>query len=223
MSSVIYLIPLIVIMIISVIVVKTATVALKLTGLEEKKAKFQALSAFTGTGFTTKDSELVLENDIRRKIIMILMVLGNAGLITTITALILSFGQRGVTPALINSGVLIVSIFIFYKIATHKTLTRFLTKKIEAGLERGSLFQKRPVEQILHIAKDFGIAEVMIRENCAELNKKLIESSFREKDILVLAIERKGNIIPTPHAHDTIQLGDILICYGKLDNIEKII
>ena len=82
MGNIIYVVPVILVVAISAFVVKIATVALKMTGLEEKKAHFQALSAFTGTGFTTHDSELVLENDIRRKIIIVLMVLGNAGLIT---------------------------------------------------------------------------------------------------------------------------------------------
>lgn len=223
MENIIYLIPVIVVVIIFAIVVKIATVALKLTGLDEKRARFQALSAFTGTGFTTKDSEMVLEDEIRRKIIMVLMILGNAGLVTVITALIFSFGKGGVNPALVNSGILILILFLFYKAATHKNLTLFLTRKIEARLEKRPLFQKRPVEEILRIAKDYGIAEVSIKEKCQDLGKQLTDSSFRAKDILILAIERKSGVIPTPTAQDTIQLGDTLICYGKLNNIEKII
>lgn len=223
MGNIIYLIPVIVVVIISAIVVKIATVALKLTGLDERKARFQALSAFTGTGFTTKDSETVLEDEIRRKIIMVLMILGNAGLVTVITALIFSFGKGGLRPALINSGILILILFLFYKAATHKNLTLFLTRKIEARLEKRPIFQKRPVEEILRIAKDYGIAEVAIKEECQDLGKQLIESSFRAKNILILAIERRSGVIPTPTAQDTIQLGDTLICYGKLNNIEKII
>ena len=41
----------------SIIVVEIATVALRLTGLGRKQARFQALSAFTGTGFTTTEAE----------------------------------------------------------------------------------------------------------------------------------------------------------------------
>ena len=38
---------------VSVFVVRLASVALRLTGLPEGVARFQALSAFTGTGYTT--------------------------------------------------------------------------------------------------------------------------------------------------------------------------
>ena len=223
MFNIIHIIPVIVIVVISVIVVKIAAVALKLTGLDERTSIFQALSAFTGTGFTSREAELVLDDEIRRRIIMILMILGNAGLVSAVTALLFSFGKGGVQPILLNSGILIVILYIIYKIATHKKLTKFFTKKIEAGLEKRHPFRKRPVEEILRIAKDYGIAEVTIKEDCQDLGKKLIESSFRQKDILILAIERANTVIPTPKASDTIQLGDTLICYGRLNSIEKII
>ncbi|NQT22206.1 MAG: hypothetical protein HQ579_02085 [Candidatus Omnitrophica bacterium] len=223
MLGLLYIAPVIVIVIISAIVVKVATVALKLTGMEDAKARFQALSAFTGTGFTTKDSELIVENRTRQKIVMVLMILGNAGLITVITALIFSFEKSGATPALVNSAVLILVLFLLYKLATHKRLTRILTKKIEDQLEKGPIFQKRPVEEIVHIAKDYGIAEVTMKEKCNDLGKSIMDSSFREKDILILAIERKSGVIPAPKAEDVIRLGDTLICYGRLNNIEKII
>ena len=96
----IYAIPAIIIIVVSILIVKIAAVALNLTGLDTKRAFFQALSAFTGTGFTTADSELIVNNDTRRKIVMVLMILGNAGLITVITTLVLSFRDVGLTSTL---------------------------------------------------------------------------------------------------------------------------
>ena len=52
MSNVVFVIPVVLVIAISVFVVKIAAVALRMTGLDEKRAYFQALSAFTGTGFT---------------------------------------------------------------------------------------------------------------------------------------------------------------------------
>ena len=223
MSSLIFAIPVLLVIAISVFVVKIATVALKMTGLDEKKAYFQALSAFTGTGFTTRDSELVFENDIRRKIVIFLMILGNAGLITVITTLVISFGRTNVVPLLANVAIVLVLIMLLFKILTHKGVTKFLNDKIESRLEKRAPFQKRPVEEVLRIAKNYGIAEVNIKGDFPDLGKALSESSFREKDILVLAIERKDIVIPTPKANDRILLDDTLICYAKLSNIEKII
>ena len=74
----------IVTIIISFIVVRIGAIAFQLTGLEWSLAKFQSLSCFSGTGFTTKEAELITGNPQRRHIVSILMVLGNAGLVTLV-------------------------------------------------------------------------------------------------------------------------------------------
>jgi hypothetical protein len=220
--TLLFVIPVIAIIVISVFIVKIASVALNLTGLDDKRAFFQALSAFTGTGFTTRDSELVVNNDIRRKIIIFLIILGNAGFISVITTLILSFQKGGITPVLINIVLILLAILLIIKVSFHKGITRNLTKKIQRRLIKSPNFTKRPVEEILRLAEGYGIAEVTLNESCSDIGKTLFESSFRQKDILIMAIERESGVIPAPHASDKLLLNDTLICYGKLHNIEKI-
>jgi hypothetical protein len=53
----------------SVLVIRTGAVALRLTGLPEEPARFQARSAFTGTGFTTSESEAIVNHPVRRRIV----------------------------------------------------------------------------------------------------------------------------------------------------------
>ncbi|MBM3248071.1 MAG: hypothetical protein FJZ10_01400 [Candidatus Omnitrophica bacterium] len=64
------------------ILMEVAASALRLTGLVIQAARFQALSALTGTGFTTKEAELIMTNRQRRRIVMFLMILGTVGFIT---------------------------------------------------------------------------------------------------------------------------------------------
>ena len=71
---------LLVVVLISLIVTRVATVALVSTGLSREMARFQARSAFTGTGFTTQEAESVVNHPVRRRIVMALMLAGNAGL-----------------------------------------------------------------------------------------------------------------------------------------------
>lgn len=82
-----------VILAIFLVVTRIAAVALSETGLSGDAARFQALSAFTGTGFTTREAEGVMTHPVRRRIVTFLMILGNAGLVTIITILVLSFAQ----------------------------------------------------------------------------------------------------------------------------------
>ena len=217
-------IPVILIIVISALIVKVASVALNLTGLDRKRSTFQALSAFTGTGFTTRDAEFIVNNDVRRRIIMILMVLGNAGLISIISTLLFSFMKGGMnaTPVLINVVVILVVIMLLVGLSRQDALMRRFTKKIQEKLVESSTFTRRPVEEIMRLAEGYGIAEVNLRDDCEEVGKSLNDSTFRAKDILIIAIERGSKVIPAPGAQDRIFDGDTLICYGKMDNIKKI-
>ena len=65
--------------------------ALPLTGLSKDLAEFQAISAFTGSGFTTRESEEVMNHPLRRRITMHLMLLENAGIVIAASSMIISF------------------------------------------------------------------------------------------------------------------------------------
>ena len=65
---------------ISTILVRIASTIMRLTGLPDNVARFQSLSAMTGTGFTTRESELIVNYPIRRRVLMTLMIIGNLAL-----------------------------------------------------------------------------------------------------------------------------------------------
>ena len=59
MQGIYFLLPVLLTIFVSFLIVRAAAIALRMTGLEKKKAIFQSLSAFTGTGFTTREAENV--------------------------------------------------------------------------------------------------------------------------------------------------------------------
>jgi hypothetical protein len=61
-------------------------VSLTLTGMARPAARFQARSALTGAGFTTSESEAVLQHPVRRRIIMIRMLVGGLGVATSMAS-----------------------------------------------------------------------------------------------------------------------------------------
>ena len=79
---------------VSFVIVRIGAIAFNLTGLEWSLAKFQALSCFSTTGFTTRESELIVSDPKRRRIASILMVLGNAGLVTLVATFANSMRPR---------------------------------------------------------------------------------------------------------------------------------
>ena len=68
-----------IILIILALIVEVLSIALKVTGLDIDKARFQVISIITHTGFTTRESELITQHPTRRRIAMGLMVISYVG------------------------------------------------------------------------------------------------------------------------------------------------
>ena len=86
-----YLFLLAAIVLIILTVVKLGSIAFQLTGMEPRMAMFQALSAFTNTGFTTSAAENVVRHRQRRVIASVLIVIGYIGIVGVIVTLVRSF------------------------------------------------------------------------------------------------------------------------------------
>jgi len=212
--------PGIAIIVIFFLVVRIATAVLKLTGMDEKTARFQAISAFTGTGFTTKEAETILEDQIRRKTISALMILGKVGIVSVIASLFFSFGKGDLTSDLWKATILLAFIFILYKITTLGSFSRALNKFIEKRIVARGIVRQKSLEELFSLPKGYGLAQLTVVNDSKENGLTLAEAGFIKKDILVLSIERKNKLIPFPHAQDAIKEGDRLLCYGLIKNIK---
>tara|TARA_B100000315_G_C14531033_1_gene566191 strand:- start:911 stop:1582 length:672 start_codon:yes stop_codon:yes gene_type:complete len=213
-------VPVIIIIVVFFFVVRVATVILKFTGMDERTARFQAISAFTGTGFTTTEAETILEDKIRRKTIIVLMVLGKVGIVSIIAGLFLSFGKDNLTADLEKALILLVFIFILYKITTLKGFSHALNRFIEKRIVVGKIVRQKTLEELFNLPQGYGLAQLTITASSNEGGKTLAQAGFSKRDILVLSVERKDQLIAFPHANDVIKKGDKLLCYGLFENIK---
>ena len=220
MTIVAAIIPVIIIVVIFFFIVRVATVVLKLTGIDAQTARFQAISAFTGTGFTTKEAETILEDRIRRKTIVVLMILGKVGIVSVITTLFLSFGKDNLSADLYKAVVILAIIFILHKITSLKGFSIALNKFIEKRIVARGIIKQKVLEELFHLPKGYGLAQLTITRRSKENGRSLAEAGFSGKDILVLSIARKDKMISFPHAGDIIKEGDRLLCYGLIENIK---
>ncbi|MCK4533623.1 hypothetical protein KAU39_07515 [bacterium] len=219
-------------LVVSFIVIKIGAIAFQLTGLEWSLAQFQALSCFTGTGFTTKESELITGNIQRRRIASVLIILGYAGLVTIIVTFanslrpsstfdipfLSSIFPLSVLPW-INFLIIILSVYIIYKIATYAKFTQRLTDILRARMVKKEIVKPVTFEELVVATGGYGVSSIEICKDSPILNKTMIEAALRKQDITILAIERNGEIIPNPSAKIKFLLGDKLVCFGKLENI----
>ncbi|MFH1416109.1 MAG: TrkA C-terminal domain-containing protein [Elusimicrobiota bacterium] len=222
---------------ISFIVVRIGAVSFHLTGLEWSISKFQALSCFSGTGFTTKEAELIVTHPQRRKIASILMISGNVGLVTliatfanslrpTMTLSIIdlpflrSFMPASVLPV-VNLLVILIASYAIFRIFTAKKVTDRLTAFFKKSMEKKKIIKQFTYSDIAVIGKKHGITQVKVTKDSPVIDKTVMDSGLRKKDILVLAVENKNENIYNPSADTVIKLGDKLTCFGELDNIKE--
>jgi hypothetical protein len=223
MSGLYFLFPTLLAILFSFLVVRGAAVALMMTGMEKKKARFQALSAFSGTGFTTKEAEFVVNHPQRRKIVTWLIIFGNAGIVTVIVTATSSMATSRGYHLPINIVILAVGIFLIYKIATYKKFTRYWEKFIENELIKSPVFEEATTEDLLHFLEGYGLVKKIVGVKSGLIGKTLVKSHLREKGAVVLGIEREKSWIPVPKANEVIKQGDRLVVYGPLNALKDIL
>ncbi|MFA6186243.1 MAG: TrkA C-terminal domain-containing protein [Phycisphaerae bacterium] len=226
----------IIVLSVSFVIVRIGAIAFQLTGLDWELAKFQALSCFSGTGFTTKESELVVGNPQRRKIASVLMVLGNAGTVTLIATFANSLrpeaaGRKISLPFLkdffpaevlpwVNLAVIALFILILWRLFTYSFFARKITSILRKIVLKRQMVKAVTFEELLVATGGYGVSRITVNTNSSILNKSLNEARLRSHDITVLAIVRNNHTIPNPPADMTFMIDDELICFGRLENIQ---
>ena len=221
MSGLYFILPALFAILFSFLIVRGAAIALMLTGMDYRKAKFQALSAFSGTGFTTKEAESVVNHPRRRKIINRLIILGNAGVVTVIVTMTSSFvGSEGYQIP-INIVVFLVGVFIIYAIVSRQKVMQKWENYALKKLRKTSVFEEDATEDLLHFVEGYGLVRVFVKSDSDHINKSLAECRLKEMGLLMLGIERAKEWIPNPKGDEIIKEGDMLILYGPLSVLKN--
>src|SRR5919197_2075848 len=105
-----------IVLVVSLLVARVGAVALTLTGMSREAARFQSRSAFFGVGFTTGESEAVVNHPVRRRIILAVMLLGNAGIVGGVASLALSFTRTSSGQVLARAGILAAGMVVLWLI-----------------------------------------------------------------------------------------------------------
>ena len=201
----------------SLLITRVATEALTLTGLSRTSASFQARSAFTGSGFTTAESEAVVKHPVRQRIIMWLMFLGNAGIITVISSLVLTFvSTTSVKSGLSRLVFLFLGLAVLWLFATNRAFNRLLTRLVRKALRRWTDIDLRDYASLLHLRGEYLVREITVDDDSWLANKKLRQLRLRDEGIAVLGVRRSNNsYLGAPHGDTHIYSGDTVILYGR--------
>ena len=206
-----------VILSISIFVVRIAAVALRITGLPENSARFQALSAFTGTGFTTSEAEMVVNYPIRRRLIGLLMIIGNMGLVTVLATLVVSLvrtdGDAGAVIAQVAW--LLGGLALLWFLMLNSKADQFLCSIIGNILDSATFLGKRNFHRLVQIGDGYSICEHPVRPDSAGNSETPVISALSGLGLELLAIRRSGGELSVGAAVSSpIGAGDALIVFG---------
>jgi hypothetical protein len=198
------------------------SVALESTGMERSRARFHALSALSGTGFTTSHAEAIVEHPVRRRIVATLIFIGNAGIFSFLISFII-LGREGFTVpelhVLIVSAVIIVLLLLAYFVGLIDKITNGLLRLSKPG-RNNWLFH---IGKIFYETGDYALAQLNAGKPADGQHISLNDIDFKKYNLNLIALERQGKIEENPLLETRLNSGDTLLCYGKLTGINKFI
>ncbi|HET9982333.1 MAG TPA: TrkA C-terminal domain-containing protein [Longimicrobiales bacterium] len=209
---------------VSALVTRIAAIALQLTGVSKETARFQARSAFTGVGFTTGEAESVMLHPDRRRIILLLMLLGSAGLVTAIASVVQSFAGTGSTSEALWRGLVLVSgLALLAALAHSGWIERHLARTIERVLRRVTDLDLPTYASLLDLMDEFIVSRLEVAEASWLADRTLEELRLPEEGVLVLGIIRRdGSYVGSPRGRYTLRPRETVILYGPAERVHEI-
>ena len=199
----------------SVLVIRTASVALRITGLPEEVARFQARSAFTGAGFTTSESEAILNHPARRRIVSLLMVVGSLGLVSVLATVIVSLvGSNEAEGALLHQLLWLAGVlFLLWCVALNPKADRIMCAGIGRLLRNSRSLKPAAAELLLQCPGGHGVYRLRLAAENGTAGGTLGE--LLPPETVALELHRAdGSSLQQPAAGEALKPLDEIYAYG---------
>lgn len=203
--------------ILSLLITRVATVALTVTGMTKESARFQARSALTGSGFTTRESEAVVSHPVRRRIVMALMLLGSAGLVTAVAGLLGGFlSAARDDQELVRATMLVGGLVLIYVASRSAWVDRRLSWVITKVLHRYTDLDVRDYARLLHLSGEYSVKEMAVCAGDWMAGQALGQLRLKDEGVLVLGVvSGDGAYLGAPGRDTVINAGDTVVLYGR--------
>lgn len=214
---------LLVLIALSLVVTRVATLILVATGMSRTVARFQARSALTGAGFTTSESEQVVGHPLRRRVVMALMLVGNVGIVASAGTLILGFNHGGGGTNGITAGELVVGLFALVFVSRSRWVDKRLTRLILKVMRRYTSLLRRDVDSLVELDDRYAVCEVFVRDGDWVAGRTLAEADLRAEGLEVLGVRLPGKGYRSRPGPDVaVPPSATLVVYGHLDAVGEL-
>ena len=209
------------------VITELFTFFFRLAGIPDERARFQVISLLTGTGFTTRESQIIMSSRRRRRLARATMLFGYVFNITIVSAFINVFlSMKAVQVEHEFFGILIplctaALIFIFMRVPKVRAWRDNLLRRLaDRFFDRNETFNA--VLLIDNIGSE-SIAQVTLRHIPDEYRGlSLAETRLRaETGILVMLVEHHGGKTMAAQAGTVFEPGDKLTVFGDYQTICK--
>lgn len=214
------------------IMIEFFSVAFKLTGLATNKIRFQVASLFTGAGFTTQESEIITNDNRRRRIAVVCMYTGHVfsvvimGLIINV---LISIGEslHADLPARTYTEWYFIVFYISSAVFVLVLLIKIppINKKFQKLLEKIAIntSKARRESNIITVLDYYGRSAVVeiVLNKVPEFakDKSLGSMALTKKYALILLSLRRGNRRVSISKDTMISKGDVIVAYGHINDI----
>ncbi|MCB9857466.1 MAG: 30S ribosomal protein S6--L-glutamate ligase [Phycisphaerales bacterium] len=90
-------------------------------------------------------------------------------------------------------------------------------------IEDRVMFPEVDLRQRLTLSAGYSVVEFPVTAESELVGKTIVDTGLRERDVVVLQIDRNGVIIPNPKHTREVMAGDKLLCFGKAITLQSLV
>jgi K+/H+ antiporter YhaU regulatory subunit KhtT len=155
---------------------------------------------------------------------MMLMLVGNAGIITVIASIFATLVDPADSKEWFSRGLLLViGLAGLWTAVQSRWLDRQLSRVISRMLSRWTDLNVRDYAGLLHIGGDYQIMEIRVDEDDWMAGQTLAELKLRDEGVVVLGIQAPdGKYMGVPTGKSRLDAGDVMVVYGRGEQLKKL-
>ena len=213
--------------IVYIVISDIITIFFRLTGMTEEKARFQVISLLTNSGFTTRESEAVVSNKIRRRLARATMLFGYAFTVTIVSTTVNFFMTlgKGELEALILWIPILLAVLTGFHLMRRSV---YFKTKFDSWIECiGNRIMFGPDSNPIVLLEDYGdmvVAHIFLHQVPKILRDlPLKESSIMSQyNIMVMMVKKQNGEAAQATADTVLKPNDIIMVLGRRKDILEV-
>lgn len=207
-----------------VIISDVFTILFRLTGLSAEKARFQVISLLTNSGFTTAESEIIVNSPVRRKLATIIMLFGYGSTVTIVSVIvnvILSMDKAEIEYVTGHIIFAVVMFIIFNILRNRPSLKSCFDRYIEKLGTRVMFGTDTNPVTTMDYYGPLSVSQVILNKVPSELKDvTLLDSGLKENyGVMVMAIKDSEGNYEQASGRSVLKEKDTLIVLGNRKKI----